>query len=418
MIELVVETTKSYQFKVLSLVSICLLTLSFADFTTAQNMPDQAAGAGKGNSSIQVDTENALVTLDVHDVPLVDILQEIAQKTELIVYMHDLLNERITLQVENVSLPEVLVKVLRNYSFALHYVEPVRNPESIHPESMSRLWVYADIDVAGSSVSPVVIVRSTKQELRTNLEQDDLKSVAHDRDKKVSKLSVMLLHENKDVRLDAIAMLAEMDDADSLTLLAFALSDQDSVVREQTVDALLTVEGADTVHLFEQAINDIDAAVRAAAVSALGEVGGAESVRVLGLALHNQDPKTREETIYALGDLNDDSATRLIEFGLKDTHPSVRLTAIETLASTGNRRSVAALAMALNDKSTLVREEVIHALGEFGGDDAVALLERATADKDETIATLAREVLDLYRTNNNSSELKPHRPVVVFLPHE
>ncbi len=399
MTKLILGATKGYQYKILFLCIVFLL--SFADFTVAQHALDVDARTNDESPSIQIDIKNALVALDVRDASLVDILQEIAQKTELIVYIHDSLDERITLQVENLSLPEVLAKLLRNHSFALRYVKPISNRGSVQPEAVSKLWVYADVDTTISTEksvsnlgSPVRVIRSEKNKEQLQPEKEDATLAQHDSGEQISDLSVMLLDENKNVRLDAVATLADMGNAGSLTLLASALNDEDSAVREQAVDALLALDRVDTVHLFEQAINDTDSAVRAAAISAISEIGDSESVRILGTALHNQYPQAREEIIYALGDLDGESATKLIELGLKDPHRSVRLAAVETLASTDRTESIVALATALNDESSLVREEIIYALAELGGDDAIDLLKQATTDKDKTIASLASETLD------------------------
>ncbi len=403
MIQMVSQTTERRQCKLLSLAIVFFILLPFANFTFAQQAFDNDVSTYDENPRIEVDVRDALVSLNVRDARVTDVLQEIAQKVGLIVYMHDSSEERITLQVENISLPEALAKVLRDYSFALHYVNPASNLHSIYSEPVSKLWVYADnnSNTTGENTlsdfgPPTRIIRPTneKEEIEITLEEGSLKLVQPHRSEQISELGVMLLDENKDIRLDSVAMLAEIDDADVLTLLASALGDEVSVVREQAVDALLTVDGADTVHLFEQAINDTDPAVRSLAISALVEIDDNESLRVLSTALGNQDPITREETIYALGDLDSDSATELIELGLKDPHPSVRLAAVETLASTARTESIVALAIVLRDESPLVREEVIYALAELGGDSAFELLKQATTDKDKTIASLASETLD------------------------
>jgi len=374
-------------------IAVLFIVFFHSGYVSSQTNSADDAQAPFKKSSIHIDSRNELVSLRVQDMALSDVLEVISQECEIVVHLYSVFNDRVTFNIEDVSLPEVITRLLRTYNFALHYIRPDAHFETISPKRNSRLWVYSNNESnegsGQSNVDPASMVRVIHPVL--------VEGTTNDNESDLLTLNLDLFAEDRYTRLDAIDTLADMDDSDAVATLAFALGDQDASVREQTVDALAAHGDAMSVQVLEQAINDLDTTVRHTAIGSLGEIGTKDSVRALGSALYHQDPTTREEAVYALAHIDDTSAAQLIEQSLKDAEISVRLAAIESLVNLNNDISTtAALEVVIDDRSPIVREEVVHALGEIGDQDAFKLLQQATNDKNNAIAALARETLNSF----------------------
>ena len=76
---------------------------------------------GRSQNAQLVRVANGLVTIDVHEAPLSDLLEEITRQTGLALEGQASLTDRVTAQFQQMSLDEALRVVLDGQSYALEY---------------------------------------------------------------------------------------------------------------------------------------------------------------------------------------------------------------------------------------------------------------------------------------------------------
>ncbi len=259
-------------------------------------------------SSVHVNVTDDLVTVKACDVTIRDVLHEIAQKSALVVVLHDPPGERITLDIERVPLTDALDRILRHQSFALRYADPAGSSTE-----SSKLWVFSDGTDDAAEPAAVEILG------RANVD--------------VSSLSNALADDNAKTRLHAISTLSTAyNDHGAAALAAAALSDGDVAVREEAVYVLSEIGGEAGTQLIGQALMDPDSRVREAAVEAFADMGGERSAQALAIVLYDDDPALREDAVYALDEIGGATANALLQQALADQDSSVREAAAQLLA--------------------------------------------------------------------------------------
>ncbi len=76
--------------------------------------------ADENTSELQIAVDEGLVSLTVRDVPLQDVVQEIAVQLELRLVQHVTLDRLVSIDIERQPLPEVLDDILEGESYQLY----------------------------------------------------------------------------------------------------------------------------------------------------------------------------------------------------------------------------------------------------------------------------------------------------------
>lgn len=117
----------TFQLVCITVVLLCLVNIVQAEdvlkATKTQTQQSQRA--------LSVQFDNDFLTVKAEDVPLQEVLQEIARQSDLSVEGSGLLEDKITIQFDRLTLDEGLRLILRRYSFALVYVQ--KAPEGTQP---------------------------------------------------------------------------------------------------------------------------------------------------------------------------------------------------------------------------------------------------------------------------------------------
>ncbi len=221
---------------------------------------------------------NDQLSLKVEDVPLSELLDEIARQSGLTLVRHVEPNHRVSLEMHHVSLEQVLWRLLRQQSFVLEY-NTAAQP--------TALWIWPQGQESYGVPHPGVDPTSAE-------------TFPTEAPTEVLRLQVTLSNGDPGEREQAAAELEEMGNAAAVVPLTLALAD-----RHQDV--------------------------RAAVVSALAEIGGDDAVQALWIALRDEDPRIREAAVDALGEIGGEVAIALLEQALVDHVRFVRLAAGEVL---------------------------------------------------------------------------------------
>jgi len=202
---------------------------------------------------------------------------------------------------------------------------------------------------------------------------------------------LLLYHDDPEVRLRTLALLARARRHDSLHLIERRLADEDPEVRSAAVNVLAELQGRATTELMLPRINDPDPGVRAAAITCLANHGedGRERIAsmVLGEMLSDSNPRIRVEAAKALGAIAEPMFQEQLVRLLYDSHPDVVCGAVSAVRRRAARDGFNPLygpsLVALLSKRRLKHDarEAIVALGE----PIVPALLHFMADSDEQI---------------------------------
>ncbi|MDX1487156.1 MAG: HEAT repeat domain-containing protein [Acidiferrobacterales bacterium] len=260
--------------------SLNCLTTSFPLWSTVTEARETSAVKKEGLQAVAgthlVWFAGGHLSVRVQDVPLGDLLDEIAGKGGLTVVRYVALDRRVTLEFYRLSLEEALRRILRHRSFVLEYAFARPRTLWILPQGEER---YAAQDK--------IVERTDTVSSGEGIAQ-------------ISTLQATLNSGDAEQREEATLELGENGQAQAVAPLTLALADRDEDVRE-------------------------------AAVVSLAEIGGAEAVQALAIALRDANPRVREEAVDALGEIGGPMAIVLLEQALADDVKFVRQAASEVL---------------------------------------------------------------------------------------
>jgi type II secretory pathway component GspD/PulD (secretin) len=117
----------TFQLVCIAVVLLCLVNTVQAEDVAKATKPQTQ----QSQRALSVQFDNDLLTVKAEDVPLQEVLQEIARQSDLSVEGSRLLEDKITIQFDRLALDEGLRLILRRYSFALVYVQ--KAPEGTQP---------------------------------------------------------------------------------------------------------------------------------------------------------------------------------------------------------------------------------------------------------------------------------------------
>jgi hypothetical protein len=231
--------------------------------------------------------DNDVLTVKVKDASLKELLDEISRQSGLFVVGSGSLNEKITIQFDQLPLDEGMRLILRRHSFALAYAQQTPGERHSTVPRPTKLWIFSN---------------KGDYPLQTTFVADNRRRGA---------LKVM---------------------PPDMRRLQAALTSGDSSEREDAVDALGESKRLEAVPLLRLALKDADEDVREAAVEALEEIGGDKAAQALAVALEDEDSWVREEAVEALGEIGGETSMGLLERALTDEDESIRETAEDILA--------------------------------------------------------------------------------------
>ena len=267
--------------------------------------PHQTASA-EPLRDLRVQSGDGQVSVSARDMPLGEILDEIAHQNGFIVSSQQPLDERITLELHRLPLRAAMTRLLRDRSFILQ----VAQSSGAREAPVGKLWTFSQAPARTGvdwSVEPL------------------------DADQAIAHAKLDLADPDVRVRLSGVAALSELDTDRTLSMLsATAVNDRHSAVRQEAVFALSEARKLD-MQTLTLALADSDAKVREATIEALAQVGGEESAQALAAAIDDEDASLRQEAVDALGEIGGPTATKLLQQALQDPDSNVRESAADYL---------------------------------------------------------------------------------------
>ncbi len=275
-------------------------TLLFFVDAAAQNQP-----------ALFVDVDEGSTTVVAIDVPVRDILEEIAMQSGIIVYSRSSLDMRVSHSIQGKSVPDAIRRILKDQKFTLHYVS---DAVTGLPVFGSRLWIFAD---DATPATPLWNVGEPTPDWT-------LRYAAGDSEKN---------------RLSTVSNIATQEDKTGVDLELFAAMNDPSVsVREEAVFGLGELNDPASIRYLKNALYDPDQRVRVAAITALAEIANNDAAVALSSLLNDENVSIRSETIHALADIGGNIARYYLQQALVDTNEINREPAAGYLAEFANMK--------------------------------------------------------------------------------
>ena len=291
------------------------------------------AGAIESTVAMSVAFDDGLVSVSANNVATGDLIEAIARQADLRLVQHVELDRRITIDVEQQPLPELLAEVLRDDSYQLYQAMPGEDDsEEVIP---GTLWIFSE----GTSLAPAT----------------------------TAFFEAVLYQGTYREKQEAIRELQRLGTPAAVQTLSLALGDDDSRVRDAALGALSSIGSDEALAAIASASSDSDPQVRAEAATALAAGDSETSAQYLAMALDDPDPRVRMAVVESLAD---------VPFG---TVPS--------------QQAVATLTRALKDEDPDVRMSAVDAIEGLGGDLAYQTLMQARMDQDPEVAEVVKELL-------------------------
>ncbi len=269
------------------------------------------AGGGEADEgALRVEAADGVVEVAARNVPLGELLRELARQCHLDLHLDAPLPEPIDLEFRALSVQHAVERIFQGGAHAYGYSRP-----SPGGDRRATLWVFTG---------------RSGDDARSAGEAD---RVTHQADPRLAPLLAALAEPDAERRSDTVFRLAQLGGEMAAAALADrALFDEEPAVREEALTGLGEIGDANHLATLEGALLDPEMRVREAAVWALAEIGGDEAAWALATALSDEDPSLRAEAAYALGEIGGEGAVHLLERALADERQSVQEAAAEMLA--------------------------------------------------------------------------------------
>jgi len=267
--------------------------------------------AEEGTGNLHVSVDAGLVSVIAEEVPLQDLVGEIAAKTKLRLVLYVVLDRRVSFSIDQQPLSAVLDEILDRDSYQLF------QPAASHDDSNSNeaipgsLWIFAE----GSELASTATIF----------------------------LETVIYQGTAGEKKEAIRELRRLGTPAAVRTLSLALGDDDARVSKSAMEALSRIGGDEALAAIASATMDADPRVRGKAAEAMAMAGGYSSAEYLKIALQDEDPRVRASVIDSLGDIGDDYSIQVIQRALQDPDLEVRERALEVLEELENDAVLQAL---------------------------------------------------------------------------
>ncbi len=268
------------------------------------------AAAKRDNSSpvMDITVQNDLISAELVDAPLIDVLQRIKQEFGFKAHFHGDLTEPITTSFKDLSLDKCLRLLTVNQSLSIASKTASGSSGQNEAKQIAEVWVLSRSTTVNRNTPPPATGGITSPETA-----NDDQAVLHG---------------------ESLAQFgAGAQDSTSLDQVLSNPSPDKSSLRD-AIQQLVVNGNAASVKAMAAFLDNDDKEVRVLLVNGIGSIHNEESTQVLGQVIQNEpDPEIRMIALQALGQRKDDAAARaLLERARNDADENVQVMADQLLS--------------------------------------------------------------------------------------
>jgi hypothetical protein len=271
-------------------------------------LPGIAQAATKAPPPImEITFQNDLISADLVDAPLIDVLQRIQQEFGFKAHFHGDLTEPITLSFTELPLEKCLRLLTANQAISVASASTSSSPEQSEAKQIAEIWVLSRSANPKTGNTP-----PAAQVIPTPEPTDDTAVLREE------PLEQFDIGEQEGVSLEQVL---NTPNADKFSL-------------HQAIQRLIQNGDAASVMAMAAFLDNEDKEVRQLLVNGISSINNTESTQVLGQVVQNEpDPKIRLTALQALGQRKDDAAAQaLLEKAVNDADEEVKNMADQLLS--------------------------------------------------------------------------------------
>jgi hypothetical protein len=262
------QLTADFFFRSLFFVTFCLLISCRID-VAATETPEAP-------SVQRITFQDELISAELVDAPLVDVLRQIRQEFGFKVHFYGNVEERLTLSFTDLPLEKCLRLLTVNHSLSVVTEAISGSAKQDEAKRIAEIWVLSRSAIAKPVRSaPALPVTASPEPT------DDMAALGEDSSEQLEKAgeeSVSLEEVMNDPFADtaqqrqAIQKLVEKGDDESVGAMASYLGNEDKEVRQLLVNGIASIHNAQSTQILGQVIeNESDPEIRRIALLALGQ---------------------------------------------------------------------------------------------------------------------------------------------------
>jgi hypothetical protein len=254
-----------------------------------------------------IQVKKGKLTANVNNVPLIKVLESIADQTGIGFELYGKEERKITIKYTDIPLADGLKRTLRPYNHIILYTK--KRSQSEKPRILKVIVYDQDGKDNGQAVRRDPIELMTR---KSQVRNDRVSStILDDTVEKVSleEYATQLKDPDPDVREEAISDMADEYEAEALIYLEMALlHDGNSDVRSAAAEEIGDLENVLGIDVLARGLKDPDEDVREAVVGALGNIGGKGTLPVLRRALKDRNKDIRDEAADLIEEIEEELA--------------------------------------------------------------------------------------------------------------
>jgi hypothetical protein len=230
------------------LFSCCVLSIAFMYSVGFCTYPEESSetDSSSGNS-LFTKYKDDLLSADIKDVPLGDVLQKLSDETGILFsFPPSIGEESVMVRFSNFTIPEALNKILASHDRIFIYEETQPDADESLPGRLKEVRVYTPLPPGTSrgtapeqaTVTSTKNTPPTKKTAKTNTVRRATGKRPPAKKQTVASLGDDLKDSDYNVRIDAIRNLRNVGNADAIGHLTSALEDKNPQVSEAAKNAL------------------------------------------------------------------------------------------------------------------------------------------------------------------------------------
>ncbi len=276
----------------------CLFFVIFCLFITC--LPgNSATEEPQATSIVHITFQDELISAELVDAPLVEVLEQIKQEFGFKVNIHGDVNERLTLSFSDLPLDKCLRLLTVNQSLSVVTEATPGASKQEDPRRITEIWVLSRSAITKSMRStppaPMPAPPGPADDM-AGLREDSSEQPEIAVEESAS-LDEVLNNPFADTaqQQQAIQQLAQKGDDESVSAMASYLGNEDREVRQLLVNGIASIDNAQSTQILGQVVqNESDPEIRKIALRALGQRKGDSAAQAfLQKALDDADEEVK-----------------------------------------------------------------------------------------------------------------------------
>lgn len=253
----------------------------------------------QATSIVQITFQDELISAELVDAPLVEVLEQIKQEFGFKVNIHGDVNERLTLSFSDLPLDKCLRLLTVNQSLSVVTEATPGASKQEDPRRITEIWVLSRSAITKSMRStppaPMPAPPGPADDM-AGLREDSSEQPEMAVEESAS-LDEVLNNPFADTsqQQQAIQQLAQKGDDESVSAMASYLGNEDKEVRQLLVNGIASIDNAQSTQILGQVVqNESDPEIRKIALRALGQrKGDSDAQAFLQKALDDADEEVK-----------------------------------------------------------------------------------------------------------------------------